>query len=120
MFGEFYTVGKHYITIYRKTIWVHTNYIIFFKTSRVRRKSVGIPDTAADVEVDVYNAGRSHDPRNDGVERDRRFCHIRFLLSFVYNSIEVRKIQLVSGYFNQKYIGGTKYYEKEKFQSEEI
>lgn len=32
------TVGKRYIAIYRKTIWVHTNYIIFFKTSRVRRK----------------------------------------------------------------------------------
>lgn len=83
---------------------------------------VGNHDTVVDatVDVDVYNAGRSHDPRNDGVERDRRFFHIRFLLSFVYNSIEVRKIQLVSGYFNQKYIGGTKYYEKEKFQSEEI
>lgn len=44
------TVGKSYITIYHKTIWIHTNFIIFFETSRVRRYSIG---SSIDVVVKI-------------------------------------------------------------------
>ena len=60
--------------MYCKTIWVHANCIIFFKTSRVRRDStpVGIVDKVADNAIEVDVTILVDNPSVVGDDRDRR------------------------------------------------